>query len=423
MGRLAQSPSQLTLDDLPPPYSDEPDYTPPPPPSLHLSDSAYLIAGATNVRHDDRRPITLSPLLSRDSDELHHAISLQMKLPPRPLLKICGSHSESSNDRKQKGSTNVTDFDFQLDLAETMLTGWEGNPVLNWRHFEVVRDADDVPAYRGGIMRSRAYKAPKKSRAIGASDASDAALLESDAALGTDAHAAREDENLDANLRMWCERFCADPSPVKSFTLHRHLHGFDHQALSNVLTSHIRSLNYRGSVSCKFVLAQESVSVYSPHWINRLRANRYIWWVFVLLQLWIISWPVIWLMEKRYEVVDTRWYACLLPDPNSGLACYARNRNEAELGEFWAPAVKQAAWSRRRGDCNVLTRLDAERLHGVGTEQLLGLRGGDSEAEQERRARVNRGEGGFVDSVVGLVRGISEVGQDWRLSMGWGANS
>lgn len=71
----------------------------------------------------------------------------------------------------------------------------------------------------------------------------------------------------------------------------------------------------------------------------------------------------------------------------------------------------------------MLTRLDAERLHGMGTEQLLGIRGGDSEAEQERRARVNRGEGGFVDGVIGLARGISEVGQDLRLSMGWGANS
>lgn len=211
---------------------------------------------------------------------------------------------------------------------------------------------------------------------------------------------------------------------LSRFTLHRHLDGFDHNALSNVLTSHIRSLNYRGSVSCKFVLAQQSVSVYSPHWINRLRANGYVWWICVLLQLWIIAWPIIWLVEKRYEVAQTQWHASLLSDPNSSLAkCYARNRDETELGEFWAPAVKQAAWSRRQGDCNVLTRLDAERLHGMGTEQLLGFRGGDSEAERERRARVDRGDGGFVDGVVGLARGISEVGQDWRLSMGWGANT
>lgn len=225
MGRLPQSPtpSHLTLDDLPPPYTDEPEHTPPPPPpSLRLSDSAYFISGATNSKHDDKRPITLSPLLSRSSNELHHAISLQMNLPPRPLLSICGSHSESSNDRKQKQGTNVTDFNFQLDLAETMLTGWEENPNTRiWRQFEVVRDGDDALAYRGGIMRSRTYKAPKNPSALGPFDDSDAALLESDAGLDAEPIADEEDHvagrpSLDANLKMWCERFCADPSPVKS---------------------------------------------------------------------------------------------------------------------------------------------------------------------------------------------------------------
>lgn len=217
MGHLPKSPSQLTLDDLPPPYTDEPEHIPPPPPSLRLSDSAYLISGATNLNHDAKRPVTLLPLLSRDSDKLHHAIRLQMNLPPRPLLKICGSHSESSNDRKQKQGTNVTDFNFQLDLAETMLTGWEGNPNLTWRHFEVARDGDDALAYRGGIMRSRTYKAPKIRNVVGSFDDSDAALLESDVGLGADPDTGDVDRpHLDADLKMWCERFCADPSPVKS---------------------------------------------------------------------------------------------------------------------------------------------------------------------------------------------------------------
>lgn len=211
---------------------------------------------------------------------------------------------------------------------------------------------------------------------------------------------------------------------ISRFTLHRRLDGFDSKVLKNVLVSHIRSLNYRGSISCKYHLAHQSVSVYSPHWINRLRANRYIWWIFVILQLWILTWPVIWLLEKRYEVVQTRWHASLLADRETGLRkYYARSRDETELGEYWAPAVKQAAWSRRQGECNVLTWQDAERLQGLSAERLLGLRGADSEAEQERRARVDRGEGGFVDSIVGLARGISEVGQDWRMNMGWGANS
>lgn len=113
-----------------------------------------------------------------------------------------------------------------------------------------------------------------------------------------------------------------------------------------------------------------------------------------------------------------------MPESDSALAkCYAFGRDESSLAEYWAPAVKQAAWTRRQGDGELLTRMDADRLRGYSTQQLLGLRTSDSDAERERRARVDNGEAGFVDNVVGLVRGIGEVGQDWRFSMGWGANS
>lgn len=194
--------------------------------------------------------------------------------------------------------------------------------------------------------------------------------------------------------------------------------------MRNVLSSHIKSLNYLGSTSFWLVKGHNTVTIYSPHWINRLRANNFVWWLFVILQLWIITWPIIWLMEKRYEVARTRWNASLDPGSETGLIkCYAQDRDESALAEFWAPAVMQAAWTRRQGEGSMLTRLDAERLQGLSRDELLGLsRREDSAAERERRGRVNRGEGGFVDGVVGLVRGVSEVRQDWRLTMGWGGN-
>lgn len=149
------------------------------------------------------------------------------------------------------------------------------------------------------------------------------------------------------------------------FTLHRHLDGFDSRALKSVLTSHIRSINYCGSIVYKLTIAHQSVSVYSPHWINSLRMNRYVWWICVFLQLWILTWPIIWLMEKRYEVIQTSWR------PYLG----HQTSDRIELGEFWAPTVKEAAW---RGRCIVLTRLDAKRLQGISTEQLLGICPADS---------------------------------------------
>jgi hypothetical protein len=67
--------------------------------------------------------------------------------------------------------------------------------------------------------------------------------------------------------------------------------------------------------------------------------------------------------------------------------------------------------------------MDVERVQGYSLQQLLGMQATASDSERERRERVDNGSGGFVDNVVGLVRGVSEVGQDWRMSMGWGANS
>ncbi|KAJ5372771.1 hypothetical protein N7517_004777 [Penicillium concentricum] len=409
MGRQADAASSShslhSLEDAPPPYTDEPEpilapfqpvqpVQPVQPPTsirpLRLIDSAYVLSGG-NVKPHDKVSLTLEPSLSSDSDELYNVI------------------------RNNNSSNTVTDFQFRLDLAETMLTGWEGGYMdVNWREIEILTDDDLKPAYRGGILRSRTYKPPKSRAAISLGEDSDALLARDNA------------DNSPAEvkaLKMWCERFCHDPASVKSFTVHREISGFDSNAMRNVLTSHIRELNYRGSINFSLSTAHRSVTIYSPHWINRLRTNRFVWWVVVILQLWIITWPVIFFMEKRYEVVHTRWNASLIPESDSPLAkCYAFGRDESSLAEYWAPAVKQAAWTRRHGEGNLLTRMDADRLQGYSTQQLLGLRAASSDTELDRRQRVNSGEAGFVDNIVGLVRGIGEVGQDWRLSAGWGAN-
>jgi hypothetical protein len=177
-------------------------------------DSAYILPDS-HVKPDDKRAISLAPTLSRNSNELYHAISRQMKLPPRPLLYIRGSHTESNNDGKKKGKNSVTDFEFKLDLAETMLTGWERDSVMNidWVQEDVLNDEDCKLAYRGGRAKSRAYKAP--SPHILHSEASDA-LLASDEALGVGDAIDQPATGNEAHLKLWCARFCNDPSPVKS---------------------------------------------------------------------------------------------------------------------------------------------------------------------------------------------------------------
>jgi hypothetical protein len=412
-------------DDLPPPYTDEPEFRSAPAPQptfqpLRLSDSAYHVPGAKEFSVTDDRIVTYAPQLSQNSDELFRVIRKQMRLPLRPLLGVQGTHTETSNDGKKKTSKSVTDFCFHLDLAETMLQGWDGQLGLNWMQIAVIQDGDEQKAFRGGIVRSRRYKPRKaRSRAISLDD-SDAALLEPETDVVDGAVLSEQEED----LKMWCERFCKDPAPVKSFTMTRELHGFDYKPMRNVLASHIRDLNYRGSTSFWLKRGYGSVTVYSPHWINQLRTNNFVWWICVLLQLWIITWPVIWLMEKRYEVARSQWNASLDPGSETGLIkCYAQGRDETQLAEFWAAAVKQAAWTRRQGSASLLTRNDAERLRNMSNEQIIGIQRCESEAERQRRERVHSGQGGVMDSVVGLVRGVSEASQDYRLAMGWGADN
>jgi hypothetical protein len=188
------------------------------------------------------------------------------------------------------------------------------------------------------------------------------------------------------------------------------------------LTSHIRQLNYRGHICIKTELVRGSVTIYSPHWTNRLRNNGIVFWTCILTQLWILTWPILWLLERRYEIVSSEW---LSSTPGTGalpIRHYARDRDEASLADYWAPAVKQAAWSRR---CNneMLTPDEAQRLQGLRTEQLLTFHGTEFEhAERTRRERLARGDGTFVDSFVGVARGVSEVSQGWSMAMGWGGD-
>jgi hypothetical protein len=177
-------------------------------------DSAYILPDS-GLRADIKRTISLAPSLSVNSNELFYTICRQMKLPPRPLLYIRGSHTELTNDGKKKGNNSVTDFEFKLDLAETMLTGWEGEGAMsiNWMEEEVRSDGDCQPAYRGGRVKSRTYKAP--SSRVPRSEDSDA-LLASEEALGIDDANDQPATTNQAHLKLWCERFCNDTSSVKS---------------------------------------------------------------------------------------------------------------------------------------------------------------------------------------------------------------
>ncbi|CRG91608.1 hypothetical protein PISL3812_08658 [Talaromyces islandicus] len=405
----------------------------------NIPGGSRAVSASSRVR--DTTIVTLYPELSSNPRTLYTAFAQQIHLPPRPQLLIAGTHTDSTKKKQDKknGSDVVTDFDFRVDLAETLLKGWESlDSAALWHTVEVARDFDGVKTYRGTRLKTASWASTKRnvSGRLGPIQLSDNEGVPEDddeerrlVQPETDEQGQHDrrfvSERDQDDFMVWCERFCHDPSPVKSFTLHRQVCGFNHQAVINCLKSHIRDINYRGAISMQLVVSKSTITVYSPHWINRLRNHGVVYWVFILTQLWILAWPVIWLLERRYEVVNSSWYASCTEEDSTGHSrarTYAHGRDEHALGEFWAPAVKQAAWARRTNG-EIVSRDDAQRLQGLTTEQLLrGTVGSDSQAEIERRQRMQRGEGSFVDSVVGLARGVNEVRQGWNMSMGWGGN-
>ncbi|KAL4905628.1 hypothetical protein BDW74DRAFT_18302 [Aspergillus multicolor] len=96
-----------------------------------------------------------------------------------------------------------------------------------------------------------------------------------------------------SDMKQWCERYCSDTSPIKSFTIHRSTLDLNIQTLQTSLTRHIRSLNYRGSIDFDLTTAQTAVTFYSPHWVNRCRVMPWVRWLCGALQLCMVVWPVL----------------------------------------------------------------------------------------------------------------------------------
>ncbi|KAL4789172.1 major facilitator superfamily domain-containing protein [Aspergillus venezuelensis] len=402
-------PSASASDDLELPSYDEVAHPPPPLHSqpnnpLSLPPDAYSISGGQKYQsiRDAARTggvATFDPGFSTHATLLESLLTQQTRLPPRPCLVIHGSHKETRKSGNETKSENVTDFNFRIDLTRSILR-WGRHehmgPSERWAYTTIVSDGDGQKAYRGGRIKARAHNSGRI-----ALDGEENERLMDEENGGQDY----------PGLKGWCERFIRDPAPVKSFTYRRHLHGFDANPMKAALTTHIRSTGYQGHISISPVIANGFVTFYSPHWINKARNNAWIFWPCIILQLWIITWPIIWFMERRYEVVRSEWFSSKnVADPSlpgGSAKIYAGGHDEATAAELWAPVVREAAW---KGICHGEILGDAEieefKRQGVQRRETLGQAG-----ELVSRGQAMLGAFG--------VRSIGGV----NVSGGWGGDN
>ena len=351
--------------------------------------------------------VTLHPDLSIIADALHLLVVKHASLPPEPYVYIKGTHERRSRDPQGKESRDtIVDFEFQVQGRDTICRGSEerlfddipGQPPQEplkrrpyWRKLILPRATSKV--YRGTRTKVQAT----------AFKGSDAADLEGmPAALQG---ILSESPDQEKALQYWVDRFITDPAAVKSFSFRRKLEGFDSVRVQNAVSAHIRSLNYRGSISVETRVCNAGFLVYSPHWINRLRTNSFVWYLIVILQLWIITWPVIWVLEKRYEVATCHWY---FSKGAGGVRDLAMGYDEEGWVRLWGKAIQSAAESRRK---------NAEWL--IYEDLVLANERRDEEHPARQQA-VQSGQGGWVGSAIGLARGLSEVNREYNRAAGWG---
>jgi hypothetical protein len=280
------------------------------------------------------------------------------------------SSSWSTNGIKQSQKT-ITDFFIRINITYLLSSG----PGIGG---ELKLLADDETGYRGGIIK-------RFTPSIGSPDLA----------------------NQHEELKAWCDKYVSEPSSIKSFALERVISNHDTKKLESLLRSLIASTNYRGNVSVHFPITHESVTVYSPSWVNKWRMATWVRWLFYLTFLWIFSWPFLFLSTARYEVAKVVYpYADLSPEEETrGVERRPTVMSEEAWVHLWENAI-------RRG---VLGRMDCTHFE-MGDEYRLAT-----------QAMMDRGETPFVARKPSRLAGFFGVGIQfparWQEREGWGYDS
>lgn len=237
--------------------------------------------------------------------------------------------------------------------------------------------------YRGGII-------PKRNPVIGTGEPEDA---------------------LD-EIRLWCDHFVQNPAGVKSFTMERKIINHDKKKLEQLLRSAIYETNYKGHVDIKFPSLYNKVIVYSPGKINEWRITTWIRWVFYLTFLWIVSWPVLFFLTHKYQVVQITWqYADIPKDDGGNRKCAVMS--EVEWFHHWESAIKRAALARMM--CEDMC-LDEEYRIATAQADARGLVSSMQPPQQPQTGNA------FADGALNFLGQGLRVAEGWNASRGWGGD-
>lgn len=297
------------------------------------------------------------------------------KVPPRPYVQLRGIHSQTVDNNGKKEKRDVVDFDVKVELTPYLFT--DVVTYKSWRELQTPNNYQKVR--RGTIFKRQAPEASGPPR------------------LPDDVESGALNPEDKPTLEEWCRRYTEDSSKLRAFTLERRMTGFDYKKVRKQMENLVRRTNYRGHLTVTFPTDEVGMVYYSDHRFNRWRLIKWVQALCLLSLMIIFTWPYLFFMTKRYEVVTVDWpFSRTTPE---GRKEYV-SLSEDQWYNMWARAITKGVLGKRQGT------LDQEDLRQAeGAEPTFESTGNTT-----------------VDGALGFVRaGISAMNSVNR-QLGWGGD-
>lgn len=258
----------------------------------------------------------LSADLDSDPDLLETCVRSWAAVPPRPFVRIYGYHREQRSGRDGKRENrNITDFDVKVELTPYLYADATNRHA--WSELRTVENGDK--AKRGTVFPRRAPKANANIE-LGAVNK--------------------------PNLTQWCHLYVASHSGLKSFSLRRRMMGFDQARMREQLEALVRRMNYRGHLQVSFPVQDHNVQVWNKCRTNQWRLTKWVFVLFCVSLLWLLSWPYLFLRTKTFDTVTAEWHFSRVD--SEGRKRYV-SLSEDQWYNLWARPIAKAILSKRQG--------------------------------------------------------------------------
>lgn len=257
--------------------------------------------------------------------ELAAHIRFLANRPPRPYIKVKGTHKATRKKSDSKSETEtIVDFDVAVDLTPYLYS--DAQYRKSWKQLRTIENAEK--ARRGTTLRKRATGSNQDIEVGGSPK---------------------------PTLEEWCHRFCASYAGLKSFALKREMTGFDFLRIKEQLQASVRSTNYRGHLEVYLETKDATAEIYNEARINYWRLIGWLRFVFFITLLFIFAWPYLFFRTKRWEVAVVEWPFSRMADGD--------NREYVSISEdqwynMWGRAIIKAVLEKRQ---KVLDQEDLRR--------------------------------------------------------------